>query len=143
VKRSLFIPIISSLLLIAFMLSPRYGFAGFINNIVSNLDYYFLWSVSPIDTALVAIIPWIAYRLLETEDKRSVRRQSALILIFLASALVFFTFGFLLIPMGTENPLLPQYIKIQPFVSYWAIWFALGNLLVTIFYYINKRQTEG
>jgi hypothetical protein len=141
VKRSLLLPILCSLLLCAFMLSPHYGFSDFINHLVSSLDYYFTWSVSPIDAALVAIIPWIVYRLPETEEKRSVKNQLGLSLLFLVSALVFFTFGFLLIPMGNDaNPLLPQYIKMQPFASYWAIWFALGNVLVTVFYFINKRQ---
>lgn len=140
-KKSLIFPVIASLLLGAFMIGPAYGFSAVVNNFASALDYIFSWSISPIDTALVAIIPWIAYRLLQTEEKRSLKNQLGLTSIFLVSALIFFTFGFLLISIDAgDNPLMLEYVKIQPFDSYWSLWFLGSNVLVTVFYYINKRN---
>lgn len=145
-KNTLLFPIVVSLLLGIFMITPAYGFVSFITAILEQLDYTMIWSVTPMEVALIAIIPWIAYRLLETPEKRSVKNQLGLTIIFLVSALIFFTFGFLLLELGpdqNQNPLFPAFVKIQPFHLYWGIWFVLSEVLVVVFYLINRKQTEA
>lgn len=143
-NKALLFPIFMCLLLGTFMLSPAYGFFSFVEAAVSSLDYYLDWSLGPVEAALIAIIPWIAYRLLETPEKRTLKNQLGLTVIFLLAAIIFFTLGFLLIELNpNDNPLLPAYAKIQPFPLYWAIWFAVSDLVVVVFYLINRKQTEA
>jgi len=144
VKKSILLPISLSLLLATVMISHQYGFTGLVNDFVTSLDYMFLWALSPVDIAMIVIVPWLAYYLLQTEEKRTLANQLGLNILYLISSLVFFTFGFLLISMNSgDNPLVPQYVKMQPFDSYWSVWFIISHILVTIFYYINKRQKSN
>jgi hypothetical protein len=140
---SIITPVISSLLLGYFMLFAPYGFVALVNDLLLGLDYYLSWSLTIAEVGLVAVTPWLSWVLLGTIGKRSTVHQLGLNLAFLAANLVFFAFGFLLISMDVpENPLLPAYVKIQPFILYWAIWFALGDVLVVAFFLLNKRNRE-
>jgi hypothetical protein len=140
---SVITPIVCSLLLGYFMLFAPYGFMQLINDILLGMDYFLSWSLTLVEMALVAGTPWLSWMLLGTVNKRSVTSQLGLNLAFLLSAFVFFAFGFLLISMSpNQNPLLPSFVKIQPFGLYWAIWFALADMLVVAFFLLNKRNGE-
>jgi hypothetical protein len=140
---SVITPIVCSLLLGYFMLFAPYGFMHLVSDILTGLDYGLSWSLTLPEAGLVAVTPWLSWALLGTTGKRSVVNQLGLNLGFLAAIFVFFAFGFLLISMNpNQNPLLPSYVKIQPFVLYWAIWFALGDAFVVIFFLLNKRNRE-
>lgn len=140
-KYALVIPIVCSLLLGYFML---YGFMQLVNDILLQMDYYLFWSLTLVEVLLVAGTPWLTWLLLGTNDKRTLKNQLGLNLGFLLSSVVFFAFGFLLISMDPDqNPLLPSFVKYQPFTLYWSIWFALGDVLVVAFFLLNKRQVDN
>ncbi len=41
---------------------------------------------------------------------------------------------------GTENPLLPEYLKYQPFHYYWTVFIVLGLILSISYLYILKKK---
>lgn len=141
-NRTVITPIVCSLLLGYFMLFAPYGFMQLIGDLLAGMDYQLSWSLTLMETALVAGMPWLSWALLGTAGKRSVPNQLGLNAAFLLGTLVFFVFGFLLIPID-PNPLLPAYAKIQPFPLYWAIWFALGDALIVAFFLLNKRNGKA
>lgn len=137
----LLVAAITSTFLFFFMMNPTYGFMPLVTNLLISLDYYLSWSVSVIDAALVAVIPWVVFGLMRTGEKQSVKHQLGLTALFLMGALFFFTFGFLLIDLTpNENPLLPSYAKTQPFLHYWSICFALSNLLISGMYLFDRKR---
>jgi hypothetical protein len=141
---SVITPIVCSLVLGYFMLFAPYGFMHLVNDILTGMDYTLVWSLTIPEAGLVAVTPWLSWALLGTIGKRKAANQLGLNLAFLAAILVFFVLGFLLISMNpNQNPLLPSYLKIQPFVLYWAIWFALGDVFVVVFFLLDKRNRES
>ncbi|MES2554738.1 MAG: hypothetical protein V4604_01230 [Bacteroidota bacterium] len=140
-KFQVLIAAVTSTFLFFFMMNPDFGFMPMINNLLISMDYYLSWSVSVIDAALIAVIPWIVFGLLRNAEKQTVKQQLGLIALFLIGALVFFTFGFLLIDLTpNENPLLPSYAKSQPFLHYWSLCFGLNHLVISGMYLFDRKR---
>ncbi|MDH4474317.1 MAG: hypothetical protein QE487_17055 [Fluviicola sp.] len=140
-KFQVLIAAIVSTFLFFFMLNPVYGFMPLMNNLLESLDYYLSWSLSTIDAALIAVIPWIVFGLVRTGEKQTVKHQLGLTALFLMGAFIFFIFGFLMMSIETSpNPLMPSYLKFQPFNHYWAICFAMSNLLISGMYLFDRKR---
>ena len=140
-KFHLLIAVSSSIFLFFFMLNADYGFKPMINSLLTSLDYYLLWSVSMIDVLFIAGIPWIAFGLARTAENRSVKHQLGITVLFLCGTLVSFTFGFLLIDLTpNENPLLPSYVKAQPFPHYWSLCFGISHLVIAGMYLFDRKR---
>lgn len=140
-KIQVLIAAITSTLLFFFMTNLTFGFMPAVTNILHSLDYYLSWSLSIVDIALIAVIPWIVFGLIRTGEKQSFKHQLALTALFLIGAIVFFTFGFLLIDLTpNENPLLPSYAKAQPFLHYWSLCFGLSNLVISGMYLFDRKR---
>ena len=140
-KFQVLIAAITSTFLFFFMMNTVYGFMTMMNNLLASLDYYLTWSISTIDIALIAVIPWIVFGLIRNSEKQTVKHQLGLTALFLTGALIFFAFGFLLIDLTpNENPLLPSYAKAQPFIHYWALCFGLSNLLISGMYLFDRKR---
>lgn len=132
---------ITSTFLFFFILNSAYGFMPLMNNLLESLDYYLSWSITTIDVALIAVIPWIVFGLIRTGENQTIKHQLGLTALFLVGAFIFFIFGFLLIDLTpNENPLLPSYAKVQPFHHYWALCFAMSNLLITGMYLFDRKR---
>jgi hypothetical protein len=146
-KGAIVFPIVLSLALGWFMLDAAHGFMSFINGVLSSMDYSLVWTLTPLEGALIAVTPWITFALLKTPQNRTVLRQLGMNLLFIVLALSFFAFGFLALELKEANPLLPSfytetYFKEQPFPYYWAIWFALSDIFVVVLFILNRRQGE-
>lgn len=137
-KTTLLVPIVSSIVITAFMLLPDFGFSGMINGLTGLLDYTLIWSLGPIEITLTAIIPWIVFGLLRSAGKLTLKNQISLSIVFLSGILASFVFGFLVIDIK-EADLINGFIKQQPFNGYWAIWFAASDLIIGILYYLQKK----
>jgi glucan phosphoethanolaminetransferase (alkaline phosphatase superfamily) len=140
-KIQVLIAAITSILLFFFMINLAFGFMPAVNNILLSLDYHLSWSLSIVDIALIAVIPWIVFGLIRTGEKQTIKHQLGLTALFLIGALVFFTFGFLLIDLTpNKNPLLPSYAKAQPFLHYWSLCFGLNNLIISGMYLFDRKR---
>jgi len=132
---------LTSAILFFFMINPAFGFWPTINATIVSMDYFLFWSISYIDAATIAIIPLIVFALIQTGEKRTIKHQLSLMGLYLVGSLIFFVFGFLMIDLKpNSNPLLPSYLKVQPFIHYWALCFALSHLLVTGMYVFDRKR---
>ncbi|ASS48919.1 MAG: hypothetical protein A3D31_05715 [Candidatus Fluviicola riflensis] len=140
-KFQVLIAAVFSTFLFFFMTNLLYGFSPLVDEITASLDYHLFWSISIIDATVFALIPWIVLILIRTGEKQTLKHQLGLTALFLIGAFIFFIFGFLMMSIKTSpNPLFPSYLKFQPFSHYWALCFALSNLLISGMYLFDRKR---
>ena len=138
-KKYLYISISNSILLfilLNFILGPTsvFGLAEFIQN---KTGYFFGVDINTFDYIFISLIPICG--LILTEKRKQKNLSDILknsLIIFLSSVLTFIIGLFILISKigsPSENPLIPKYLRVEPFKQYSLFFIILGLILPFIF----------
>ena len=148
-KNQLRISIAISLVLfiiLNFIIGPTsiFGLAEFIQN---KTGYFFGVGTNTLDYFLISLIPFIG---LLINYKRKINSLTAILkvdLMILLCCIVTFSIGLwlLLSKIGSpgENPLLPQYLRLEPFKEYSAFLIVSGIILAFLLVKNDVKETEN
>jgi hypothetical protein len=126
-----------------FVLGPTSVF-GLDQFILSKTGYFFGINISTPDYFLIASLPVFGLLLNSKRNEKGLVGILKDNLIILLSCIVIFIIGLLIsitkIGSPAENPLIPEYLRVEPFQNYSSFLIALGILLP--FLVIKKRTEE-
>lgn len=129
-----------------FIIGPTsiFGLAKFIQN---KTGYFFGVDTNTLDYFIISLIPFI--RLL-INYKRKINSLAEILkvdLMILLSCIVTFSIGLCLlfskIGSPSENPLLPEYLRVEPFKEYSAFLIVLGIILAFLLVKYDVKETEN
>ncbi|QOG04270.1 hypothetical protein [Flavobacterium sp. MDT1-60] len=148
-KNQLYVSISISFLLFIifnFIIGPSsvFGLAEFIQN---KTGYFFGVGINTLDYFLISLIPFIG---LLINSKRKIHSWIEILKVYLTillSCIGTFSVGlcFLISKIGSasENPLIPQYLRVEPFKGYSSFLIALGIVLAFSLVKNGVKETEN
>jgi hypothetical protein len=129
-----------------FILGPSsvFGLAEFIQK---KTGYFFGVDINSLDYILISSLPFIGF-LINTKRKESNLTETLKTsLIISLSCIGTFSIGLCLliskIGSPSENPLFPEYLRVEPFKEYSSFLIALGIVLSFLFTKKNIEETEN
>lgn len=128
-----------------FILGPTSVF-GLEELIQNKTGYYFGVDTNTFDYLLIALIPVFGLILTQKKKKKKVSEMLKENLIILLSCVLTFSLALLILvtKIGSpgENPLIPQYLRLEPFKIYSTLFITFGIILPFIFSPKAIEQTE-
>ena len=123
-------------ILLNFILGPTSVF-GLVEFIQNKTGYFFGVDINTFDYLLISSIPICAIMLTEKRNKNSLLEILKYNIIILLNCIVTFSVGLfiLLSKIGgpSSNPLIPQYLRVEPFKQYSLFFIVLGLILPFLF----------
>jgi hypothetical protein len=130
--------------ILSFGLAPRLVI-GMIEMLTEITDYHFGISTNPLDYLAFALIPTFGlfYNSTRTELKKAELIQDILTILF--SVIIVFGIGlFLMTFLGrNSNPLIPQYLLIEPFNLYSTILIGIGIAVPFLILRLIKKPSRA
>ncbi len=133
-------------IILNFILGPSsvFGLAEFIQK---KTGYFFGVDINSLDYILISSLPFIGF-LINTKRKESNLTETLKTsLIISLSCIGTFSIGLCLliskIGSPSENPLFPEYLRVEPFKEYSSFLIALGIVLSFLFTKKNIEETEN
>jgi hypothetical protein len=148
-KKNLYLSILISaiiFILLNFILGPTsvFGIAELIQN---GTGYFFGVDINTSDYLLIASIPIFGLLLTEKRKRKSLSEILKENLIICFSCILSFSIGLLILisKIGSpgENPLIPEYLRVEPFKIYSSFFIALGIILPFLFIRKEVGETES
>ena len=148
-KKYLYLSILISVvifILLNFILGPTSVFrlAELIQN---KTGYFFGVDINTFDYLLISLIPIFGLMLTEKRKRKSLSEILKENLIILLSCILTFSIGLLILitKIGSpgENPLIPEYLRVEPFKIYSSFFIALGIILPFLFIRKVVEETES
>ena len=148
-KNQLRISIAISLVLfiiLNFIVGPTsiFGLAEFIQN---KTGYFFGVGINTLDYFLISLIPIIGILI---NSKRKINSLTEILKVYsviVLSCIVIFSIGLCLliskIGSPSENPLIPECLRVEPFKEYSSFTIALGIILAFLMIKNEVKQTEN
>lgn len=148
-KKQLYLSILISFVIfivLNFIIGPTsvFGLAEFIQ---CKTGYFFGVDINTLDYLLISLIPIFG---LSITFKRKVNNLTETLkhnLLLLLSCIITFSIGLCLLisKMGSpsENPLIPQYLRVEPFKGYSSLLIALGIILPFLLVKNKAEETEN
>ena len=138
-KKHLYLSISISVVLFIFLnfiLGPTsvFGLAEFIQN---KTNYFFGVDINTLDYLLISSIPVCGLMLSEKRKRQNLSEILKDNLIICLNCLLTFSIGLLIliskIGSPSENPLIPEYLRVEPFKQYSSFFIILGLILPFLF----------
>ena len=123
-------------ILLNFILGPTsvFGLAEFLQN---KIGYFFGVDINTFDYLLISSIPICGLMLTEKRKRKNLSDILKNNLIICLSCVLTFSIGLLIlisrIGSPSQNPLIPQYLRVEPFKQYSLILIILGLILPFLF----------
>lgn len=145
-KKYLYISISNSIvifILLNFILGPTsvFGLAELIQN---KTSYFFGVDINTSDYLLISLIPICGLMLMEKRKRKNLSEILKNNFIIFLSCILTFSIGLLIliskIGSPSENPLIPTYLRVEPFKAYSTFLIALGILLPLL---VIKKGVEN
>lgn len=121
-----------------------FGLAEFIQN---KTGYFFGVDINTLDYFLISLVPFFGLLL---NSKRKINSWTEVLkvnLIILSSCIGTFSIGLCLLisKIGSlsENPLIPKYLRVEPFKEYSSFLIALGIILPFLWVKNNVKETKS
>jgi hypothetical protein len=133
-------------ILLNFILGPTSLF-GLANFVLNKTGYFFGVDINTFDYLLISSIPICAIMLTEKRNKNSLLEILKYNIIILLNCIITFSVGLfiLLSKIGSpsSNPLIPQYLRVEPFKFYSIFFIAIGLTLPFLFVPKEVKQIES
>lgn len=129
-----------------FVIGPTsvFGLAEFIQN---RTGYFFGVDINTLDYFLISLIPICGKILAEKRKRKNLSEILKNNLIIFLSCILTFSIGlFILISKigsPSENPLIPEYLRVEPFKAFSTFFIALGILLPFLLIKKNVESVEN
>ncbi|MNL22912.1 hypothetical protein D3C87_1442740 [compost metagenome] len=129
-----------------FIIGPTsvFGLAEFIQN---KTGYFFVIDINTLDYFLISSIPFIGILI---NSKRKINSLTEILKVdftILLSCIGTFSIGLCLlitkIGSPSENPLIPEYLRVEPFKEYSSFLIALGIILTFLLIKNDVKETEN
>lgn len=130
-------------ILLNFILGPTsvFGLAEFIQN---KTGYFYGVDINTFDYLLISSIPICSLMLTEKRKQKNLSEILKDNLIICLSCILTFSIGLLIliskIGSPSENPLIPEYLRVEPFKAFSIFLIALGILLPFL---LIKKKTDN
>ena len=125
-----------------FILGPTsvFGLAKFIQN---KTGYFFGVDINTFDYLLISSIPICGLMLTEKRKRKNLSKILKDNLIFCLSCLLTFSIGLLIlisrIGSPSQNPLIPEYLRVEPFKQY-SLFFIFSGLILP--FLLTRKEVE-
>ncbi|MBF4465419.1 hypothetical protein [Flavobacterium sp. LC2016-12] len=129
-----------------FIIGPTsiFGLAKFIQN---KTGYFFGVGTNTLDYFIISLIPFIGLLINYKRKINSLAEILKVDLMILLSCIVTFSIGLCLllskIGSPSENPLLPEYLRVEPFKEYSAFLIVLGIILAFLLVKYDVKETDN
>ncbi|TWH98755.1 hypothetical protein IQ05_03225 [Flavobacterium tiangeerense] len=144
-KKHLYLSISISIvlfILLNFFVGPTsvFGLAGFIQN---KTGYFFGVDINTFDYLLISSIPICGLMLTEKRKRKNLSEILKDNLIICLTCLLTFSIGLLIlisrIGSPSQNPLIPEYLRVEPFKQYSLFFIFLGLILPFL---LTRKEVE-
>ncbi|MFH6994780.1 hypothetical protein [Flavobacterium sp. FlaQc-48] len=133
-------------ILLNFLLGPTsvFGLAGFLQN---KTGYFFGVDINTFDYLLISSIPICGLMLTEKRKRKNLSEILKDNLIICLSCLLTFSIGLLIlisrIGSPSQNPLIPEYLRVEPFKQYSLFFIFLGLILPFLLTRKEVKETKS
>ena len=121
-----------------------FGLTEFIQN---KTGYFFGVDINTLDYFLISLIPFIGLLIISKRKRNSLTEILKVYLIILLSCIGTFSIGLCLLisKIGSpgENPLIPEYLRVEPFKAYSSFFIALGIIATFLLVNDDIEETEN
>lgn len=148
-RNQLYLSILMSLIIfivLAFIIEPTSIF-GFEQIILNKTGYFFGVDIGILDYFLISLIPIFGLVIYYKKKMNGFKEILKVNLIMLLSCVLTFSIGLLLLisKLGSpgENPLIPKYLRVEPFQNYSTCLIAIGIILPFILLKKNIKEINN
>jgi hypothetical protein len=115
---------------------------------MATVNKFLVFHWTTLDNNLIRWLPLIVGVAYVISGKKRIDRFIKRVLLTLLSVIIVLILGILIALItwtsdGADSPLLPRYIKYQPFENYWTVFIVIGILISTIPIFFNQKESYG